>query len=72
VRTHPIDKILPIVWPVSTFPLTVGCFSHSPRAPISLGWGDYVFLTPARHIVYHARHRVLHDGNQGDFMSSCA
>ncbi len=84
-RTHPIDKLLPLVfssvcmaigvslvappignsfdayaifakdywwlWPVSTFPLTVGYFSHTPQAPISLAWGDYVFLTPAQHVV---------------------
>ena len=102
-RTHPIDKILPLIfssfcmavgvslvappigagfdayltlaksywwlWPVSTFPLTVGYFSHSPQAPISLGWGDYVFLTPAMHIVHHARDRALHDGNYGGSLS---
>ncbi|HEY4944022.1 MAG TPA: sterol desaturase family protein [Rhizomicrobium sp.] len=102
-RTHPIDKILPLVfssfcmavgvslvarpigtgyeaylalatsywwlWPAATFPLTVGYFSHSRQLPISLGWGDYVFLTPAMHIVHHARDRALHDGNYGGSLS---
>jgi sterol desaturase/sphingolipid hydroxylase (fatty acid hydroxylase superfamily) len=57
------------LWPISTFPFTVGYFSHTPQVPISLGWGDYVFLTPALHVVHHARDRRLHDGNYGGSLS---
>ena len=57
------------LWPISTFPFTVGYFSHTPQVPISLGWGDYIFLTPALHVVHHARDRRLHDGNYGGSLS---
>ena len=55
-------------WPLMVLPLTAGRFGHS-HIPISFGWADYIFVSPALHIVHHARDAELHDRNFGGVLS---
>lgn len=55
-------------WPVVAIPTFGGRFVHS-HVPITYGWLDYIFVSPAMHIVHHARNPDLHDLNFGQVIS---
>jgi sterol desaturase/sphingolipid hydroxylase (fatty acid hydroxylase superfamily) len=55
-------------WPLMALPTFGARFVHS-HVPISYGKFDYLFVSPAMHIVHHARNPELHDLNFGSIIS---
>jgi sterol desaturase/sphingolipid hydroxylase (fatty acid hydroxylase superfamily) len=55
-------------WVLLAVPTFGSPFVHS-HVPISYKWGEYVFVSPAMHIVHHARDPELHDLNFGQVIS---
>jgi sterol desaturase/sphingolipid hydroxylase (fatty acid hydroxylase superfamily) len=55
-------------WVLMAVPMTVGRFVHS-HVPFSLGWGEFVLISPAMHIVHHTRDAELIDHNFGGTIS---
>jgi sterol desaturase/sphingolipid hydroxylase (fatty acid hydroxylase superfamily) len=55
-------------WVLLAVPTVGGPLVHS-NVPISYGLGEYVFVSPAMHIVHHARDPELHDLNFGQVIS---
>jgi sterol desaturase/sphingolipid hydroxylase (fatty acid hydroxylase superfamily) len=55
-------------WVLMAIPMISGRFVHT-HVPFSLGWGEFVLISPAMHIVHHARDPELHDRNFGGQIS---